>query len=596
MGEPSAGRLPVQVEGSSAARPVLQPEASSAIAHNIPPGCGTVVAAGEARSLGAPKAELLSEPGATGAISKKRASLVEGSGRVVAAGGTGQAEEDQAGVILDLCSHVQRIMYQLGSNDVTGLPASARDAIGRMKAEMVLFASASESPRDVARVERGAVSRLDDSSLSESLVSGTDISVSVGGDDGSPPILRESRNQLASMSAGGNRGSGLRGLQLEGLSVEERLVQALERLDNRKVPTPEPYDAASGFSFTDFLDTFEEYCSHTYRGRDRSWVRELGRFLVGDMHDAFVAHRAPGDSYAAIKSKLVKWHREAKMRRQAGSKAMFNKASLKPYETIRLYAPRLENLFRCAYPQKPVETSHALREKFLETIPKKYGNQIKGAISVTWSVNGRKLTWSQIVTLAGGLEEALAEPVVPEPSGPTAWQVVDASRPALPVASCDAATQYYGSERDDAPVDTMYAGNRPSKSAFGPAAEDSRIVPLSQEERDRAMTCHHCGRLGHAWRNCRRRLGLCLNCGSGDHHMASCPDLGSASGRGRAFGPGTRWEAETGRMMGRYSGGHAGVGDLGARAGSGERQSGTGLIRGGPSTRGEQMGRNNALN
>ena len=595
MGEPSAGEFPVQVGSSGAAGLVLQLGASSAVAQDVPQGSGAV-GAGEARSLEAPKAEPPPEPYATGAISKKRASHVESAGRAVVVGGTGQAEDDQAVVILDLCSHVQRIMYQLGSNDVSVLPASARDAIGRMKAEMVVFASAGESPRDVARVDQTAVSRLDDSSLSESLVSVTGTSGLVGEDEDSPPVFRASRGRRSSVGTGVNRGGGLRGLQLEGLSVEERLVRALERLDNRKVPTPEPFDAASGFSFSDFLDTFEEYCRHTFCGRDRSWVGELGRFLVGDMHDAFIAHRAPSDSYASIKNKLVKWHREAKMRRQAGSKAMFNKASMKPYESLRLYAPRLENLFRCAYPQKPVETSQALQDKYLETIPKKYGNQIKGAISLTWSVNGKKLLWSQIVTLAGGLEEALAEPKVPEPSGPSAWQVVDTSRPALTVASCDAATQYYVPGWEDAPVDTMYAGNRSSKSALGPAAEDSRIVPLSHEERERAMTCHHCGRLGHAWRNCRRRLGLCLSCGSGDHHMASCPDRASASGRGRASGSDVRWEAEPGRVPGGRPGGYSGAVDLGGRPGAGERRFGHHPIQSGLLMRGDHPGRNDALN
>ena len=44
------------------------------------------------------------------------------------------------------------------------------------------------------------------------------------------------------------------------------ILHALARLDSRSVPKPEFFDTQSGQPFEQFLQTFEDYCHHNFRG------------------------------------------------------------------------------------------------------------------------------------------------------------------------------------------------------------------------------------------------------------------------------------------------------------------------------------------
>ena len=90
------------------------------------------------------------------------------------------------------------------------------------------------------------------------------------------------------------------------------ILSLLQRLDTRTISKPEVFDSSSGESFDLFLQQFEEYCSHTFKGSSSLWVSELGRFLKGEMHSALQSLKVAGDSYDTIKAKLLKWRRDTK--------------------------------------------------------------------------------------------------------------------------------------------------------------------------------------------------------------------------------------------------------------------------------------------
>lgn len=184
------------------------------------------------------------------------------------------------------------------------------------------------------------------------------------------------------------------------VSYEDRLVRALERLDTRVVPRPEPFDMSSGQSIREFFSEFEAYCEHSFRTRKNTWIGELGRRLAGELKGAFEALRGLNDKYRDIKGKLMQWYTDSREQCQLETKAAFGKAVREPYEPLRLYSARLERLFKMAHPKRNIENSKVLLIKFLETVSTKFRRQIENAIGIAKIMTGKTLMWTRIVTLA----------------------------------------------------------------------------------------------------------------------------------------------------------------------------------------------------
>ena len=424
-----------------------------------------------------------------------------------------QAAEDQVAIIHEMCRHVENVMTAFSSQDMDQLPVEASKALSLLKGKMALFAeqsSMSGPAGGASGTDSGECSGLSDPGAdSESSV--VDRSVAVKNavcktELGTPTDHKDKCDLLSS-------------LKLSNLTLEERFIMALEKLDTRSVPAPEPYDRSSGQSFSSFLALFEDYCRHSFRGCESLWVAELGRFLVGDMYQAFNAHRSPGDSYAQVKTKMLKWYAESKSRREAGSKAAFSRASMRDGESVRLYAARLENLFRRAFPGGKVESSKTLLDKFLKSVPRKYRKEVKSSLNQASSINDRTLGWSRVVRLVGGVEEALTSDKSSDEE-PVSWTVMRSSTRPISVDRREASTQY-----SIAGGDTPMRASLTEQHSLSRERRDLSFQPvgLSEREKQLATVCHFCGKLGHMQRDCRRKHGLCLVCGSRDHQVVACP-------------------------------------------------------------------------
>jgi hypothetical protein len=322
----------------------------------------------------------------TGAIPKRHGNLKAAS-KDRGEWGPSQASDDQLGVIKELCEHVDRVMTTLGSKSGK-ISRESSEVVQKLKSRMILFASA---PENGPFLGRNPINKSHLRSSDESSEAGWSKS-SGGSSSGRDARHSKTADRLPFVASSAKQ------LRSSHLALEERLLDALERLDSRTVPVPEPYDSATGYSFWAFLVGFEEYCQHRFMGDDKNWVGELSGLLVGEKQKALLAHRSPGESCSLIKTKMLCWYDESKQHREAGSRAMFSKATKAQGETIRLYAARLENSFRMAYPKKCVRSRQTLQDKFLGSIPHKFWKQIKSAMSLTRSVEKKPLSWSQIVT------------------------------------------------------------------------------------------------------------------------------------------------------------------------------------------------------
>ena len=334
----------------------------------------------------------------------------------------------------------------------------------------------------------------------------------------------------------------------------EALFRALTRLDNRCIPKPELFDLATGRSFNQFILKFEEYCQHTFRGSSSGWVNELGRFLQGEMHEAFVAVKVPGDNYEMIRDKLLLWVQDNKETYEKETKSRFKQAECKPNETMRLYAARLEQAFRLAYPHREVQTSQTLRQKYCDTIPHEFSLQLQSYRSFAHTLNQGEMTWANILTLASRYD-AQHKTIKKEPIETLPYNDVwfhDLSKPSIGRRVCEAATQYVPQENAQYyswqasavsppmrnPAVWRAAPTKPlSHTRSHSVSQDVRDAMFLRDKRSSSVgpssrsnelperrTCNYCNRRGHLRRDCRRRLGLCLVCGDNSHRIAQCPN------------------------------------------------------------------------
>ena len=292
-----------------------------------------------------------------------------------------------------------------------------------------------------------------------------------------------------------------------------------------------------------FLSTFEEYRTHNFRGSGDLWVGELGGFLHGKMLQAFKVLQIAGDSYDSLKHKLLQWRRDSKESYEASSKERFTVASPIPKESLRLYAARLEKYFRLAYPNKSIENSSTLRRKFFHSVSSRFQNQLESARSIALTMNDRDITWTNILALASRFD-------IHKPSsnsgkysqGSSTYSHVFGGyerrgneRSAVtnygedcciyPVASAEEqSNQTYRDFISSTP--RSKSTPRPRSTPLCSLSADFRSQPIVRPMSRHAPTatnfksnpqCTYCHKDGHEHRNCWRRLGRCLMCGSHTH-------------------------------------------------------------------------------
>ena len=335
-------------------------------------------------------------------------------------------------------------------------------------------------------------------------------------------------------------------------SSSSDFLRAISKLDTRSVPKPGLYDTSSGQSFRQFLSCFEEYCKHTFRGSRNLWVGELGRFLRGEMLQAFKALQVSGDSYDTVKHKLLQWRKDSKESYEADTKDRFTHAKPYPNESLRLYAARLEKFFRLAYPNKCIENSSTLRRKYLQSVPIHFQNQLQSARSIALTMNDREITWSNILALTSRYDAQKHS--VQQDKGPVGMSdftpEVDVygewKQSGGPVTRYEGNDHFvYQASHPTPPQSSSYRDFVKPKCREGlvPRAKSSSLgqarftgprsssVPrpprhnLSASDSQRTrFHCTYCRKSGHEHPDCWRRLGRCLVCGSSSHLIAECPN------------------------------------------------------------------------
>lgn len=303
----------------------------------------------------------------------------------------------------------------------------------------------------------------------------------------------------------------------------------LEKLDNRKVPDVEMFNEESGLKFRKYLQKFEEYCEHNFKGSRDSWIRELERHLQDRALKAFRSLHDVSDTYDSIKEKLCDWFDDLRDVRKEENKALFKKARPESTESMYLYSARLERLYKRAYPKRNTN-SRELREKFATSVPKRFRKILESQI-MTCKIKEEPVQWKMLQKCARHFDIEQERKRSRDESS---------SECEMAVNLCGGkrmkdATMQYDAASTSRPVNVTGTRERSPFERCGKRAPEHRHTQRQEQARWYAHVnppvsagnneaCAFCGRMGHTSNECRSRLKQCYVCGSANHFLRDCPN------------------------------------------------------------------------
>ena len=120
----------------------------------------------------------------------------------------------------------------------------------------------------------------------------------------------------------------------------------MQRIDNRKVPDIEKYDANSGETLEEYISKFEKYCKNNIKGDKTFWIPELEKHLSGKTLKTFSSMKDCKDNYKSLKKKLINWDKQTKKSRKRRARKKFENIKYEKNEELFFYSNRIEKLFK----------------------------------------------------------------------------------------------------------------------------------------------------------------------------------------------------------------------------------------------------------
>ena len=278
----------------------------------------------------------------------------------------------------------------------------------------------------------------------------------------------------------------------------------------KDVVSPEPFDIDGHLSLKSFLCDFERYFLTKYSGNERDFCRELGRFLEGEIKEAYTALGGSTLRYRKMKEKLLEWNKSQHVGKGYKRKAEFLKACMREGESYKLYCMRLQDLVNKAYPHDNFEALKLLKKRLLATVPDWFAKCVEKREEMKHMISsGAKLTWADIVEVAETQDKKNKKRCLYKDVGD-----VDGISKLMPLVRVSAA-QSTGTQ---SPGVSPVTNSVPRTSS---PQQPSRPVSTGQ--------CNYCGWPGHTEVMCRRKAGVCYTCGDPGHIRSDCPNNQKAS-------------------------------------------------------------------
>ena len=336
------------------------------------------------------------------------------------------------------------------------------------------------------------------------------------------------------------------------------LTDLASLLDKRGAPPPSSFDIASGQSFCQFFEQFEQYCTGKYaNGTYERWTGELKDFLKGEILNIYNLHGGGEVKLSTMKKKLEEYCAEEDRSSQSRKIEKFVSAHLGPDEPLHMYALRLERLYLSVHPNQPVENNIELHSKFMNTISNTDKVDLQRDLDLLQVFSKTDSTpWSSLKIVLKQRHERLKRVqkyTVKEETNPPVWftssnvsmepnKAVNFKksaskptnyRPSNPgnqnshyqrtrSFSVDRSANQTTSREPRSQTRTFSNQNYRSRS-LSRNNNNRQQAPFNHSNQSDVPVCHWCGIPGHIKSNCWRRQGLCFRCGSSEHQVLNCP-------------------------------------------------------------------------
>ena len=316
----------------------------------------------------------------------------------------------------------------------------------------------------------------------------------------------------------------------------------------KDVVAPEVFSVEGETSLKTFLSDFERYFSIKFAGNQRDRCRELGRFLEGEVRDAYDAVGGPLLKYSGMKRELLQWHKSQQVGRIYKRKAELKQTRMKEGESFKLYCMRLEKLAFRAYPHDDQEGAKQLSRHLLSTVPNWFARNVEKRRETKKIMKpNAKVTWEDIVYIAEledkkkkkkDLMRKDVDAEEPYVAHVAATQHMVAPKSALlrspRVPTPQNGRNGAGATRSAPPPPRQSNQTVPNSARPPPPQHSSRTgngvarsPPFQQTYRNSSSysgyKCFNCGGTGHFASHCRERKEFkCFCCGEVGHHFRDC--------------------------------------------------------------------------
>lgn len=307
---------------------------------------------------------------------------------------------------------------------------------------------------------------------------------------------------------------------------KDDVISILSKLDNRKVLDMEEFEEDGHMELSEYLDMFEEYHKENYKGRKYFWLNQLKKYLTGRTLESYKSIRQNEDSYNVVKEKLIKWYEDEEETRKQRARKKFENVKMKEKETLLSYSNRLLSAFKKAFPNKKPEFSGTLIYKLQKTVPKSVRKKLDSQIA-HYKLRDMKMSWEKIQKYCGILDlEDSGDETTDRDEGIVK---INLTRPNVSNMWNDK-NRHKGNDNTGGNGDQSYVNKRYQKRDQPTTNRENFQYNKTQANKfwkdmpkeENYDSCSYCGRFGHGFDKCRKRLGGCFICGKYGHFAKDC--------------------------------------------------------------------------